>query len=242
MLQLLAETSGQNIVVSDTVQGNVTLRLQNVPWDQALDIVLRTKGLDKRQEGNVIFVAPSEELAAREKQQLEARKAVTELSPGAHRVSAGQLREGLRPGLADQVAGQELAALRSRQRLDRRAHQHTAAAGHGGAPGGHPPAGVRRSTSRCKQVLIEARIVIVNDDFSRELGVRFGGAAVFNHGGSDGLGFVGNQGLDTVPGESGPIIDPNGAQNQRGAGHDARRSMIATWSTCRSRTRPAASP
>ena len=58
VLQLLAETSGQNIVVSDTVQGNVTLRLQNVPWDQAMDIVLRTKGLDKRQEGNVIIVAP----------------------------------------------------------------------------------------------------------------------------------------------------------------------------------------
>ena len=68
VLQLLAETSGQNIVVSDTVQGNVTLRLQNVPWDQALDIVMRTKGLDKRQEGNVIYVAPAEELAAREKQ------------------------------------------------------------------------------------------------------------------------------------------------------------------------------
>ena len=60
VLQLLADTSGQNIVVSDTVQGNVTLRLQNVPWDQALDIVLRTKGLDKRQDGNVMYVAPAE--------------------------------------------------------------------------------------------------------------------------------------------------------------------------------------
>src|SRR4029079_5771742 len=74
VLQLLAETSGQNIVVSDSVQGNVTLRLQNAPWDQALDIVRRTKGLDQRREGNVIYVAPSEELAAREKQQLESRK------------------------------------------------------------------------------------------------------------------------------------------------------------------------
>ena len=74
MLQLLADTSGQNIVVSDSVQGNVTLRLQNVPWDQALDIVLRTKGLDKRREGNVIIVAPAEELAAREKAELEARR------------------------------------------------------------------------------------------------------------------------------------------------------------------------
>ena len=81
VLQLLAETSGQNIVVSDSVQGNVTLRLQNVPWDQALDIVMRTKGLDKRQEGNVIYVAPAEELAAREKQLLESQKSLTELSP-----------------------------------------------------------------------------------------------------------------------------------------------------------------
>ena len=70
MLQLLADASGQNIVVSDTVSGSVTLRLQNVPWDQALDIVLRTKGLDKRQEGNVIIVAPADELAAREKADL----------------------------------------------------------------------------------------------------------------------------------------------------------------------------
>ncbi|NOR35599.1 MAG: AMIN domain-containing protein, partial [Woeseiaceae bacterium] len=64
VLQLLAETSGRNIVVSDTVQGNVTLRLRNVPWDQALDIVMTTKGLDMRQNGNVIIVAPAEEIAA----------------------------------------------------------------------------------------------------------------------------------------------------------------------------------
>ena len=149
VLQLLAETSGQNIVVSDSVQGNVTLRLQNVPWDQALDIVLRTKGLDKRREGNVIFVAPSEELAAREKQQLEARKALTGARPGAHRVPAGQLCQGVRPGIADQVAGQELvAAVRARQRRDRRAHEHAAAAGHVG-PSRRTSAGwCRRSTSR----------------------------------------------------------------------------------------------
>src|SRR5688572_2707678 len=70
VLQLLADASGQNIVVSDSVQGSVTLRLQNVPWDQALDIVLRTKGLDKRRNDNVIMVAPTEELASREKAEL----------------------------------------------------------------------------------------------------------------------------------------------------------------------------
>ena len=79
VLQLLADTSGQNIVVSDSVTGNLTLRLQNVPWDQALDIVLRTKGLDKRRQDNVIIIGPTEELASREKAELAAHKEVQEL-------------------------------------------------------------------------------------------------------------------------------------------------------------------
>ena len=74
VLQLLADTSGQNIVVTDSVTGSVTLRLQNVPWDQVLDIVLRLKGLDKRRDGNVIIVAPADELATREKAELAAKK------------------------------------------------------------------------------------------------------------------------------------------------------------------------
>ncbi|MEO1204562.1 MAG: AMIN domain-containing protein, partial [Pseudomonadota bacterium] len=81
VLQLLAETSGRNIVVSDTVQGNVTLRLRNVPWDQALDIVMTTKGLDMRENGNVIIVAPAEEIAARETADLESKQAISELEP-----------------------------------------------------------------------------------------------------------------------------------------------------------------
>src|SRR6202041_3538086 len=80
-LQLLADTSGQNIVVSDSVSGNLTLRLQNVPWDQALDIVLRTKGLDKRRQDNVIIIGPTEELATREKAELAAHKEVQDLAP-----------------------------------------------------------------------------------------------------------------------------------------------------------------
>ena len=67
VLQLLADTSGQNMVISDSVAGNVTLRLQNVPWDQALDVVMRTKGLDMRRDGNVMFIAPAAEIAARER-------------------------------------------------------------------------------------------------------------------------------------------------------------------------------
>ncbi|MCC8988189.1 MAG: secretin and TonB N-terminal domain-containing protein, partial [Candidatus Contendobacter sp.] len=81
ILQILADFTGLNIVVSDSVKGNLTLRLQNVPWDQALDIILRTKGLSMRQNGNVVFIAPTEEVAAREKLDLESRKVVQELVP-----------------------------------------------------------------------------------------------------------------------------------------------------------------
>ncbi len=103
VLQLLADTSGQNIVVSDSVTGNLTLRLQNVPWDQALDIVLRTKGLDKRRQDNVIIIGPTAELASREKAELAAHKEVQELAPDAHRIHAGQLRQGGGSREADQA-------------------------------------------------------------------------------------------------------------------------------------------
>src|SRR4029077_20530564 len=81
VLQLIADFSGLNIVVSDTVMGSVTLRLQNVPWDQALDIVMTTKGLDMRRNGNVIIVAPAEEITAREQADLQAQKALQTLEP-----------------------------------------------------------------------------------------------------------------------------------------------------------------
>ncbi|MGB0359990.1 MAG: type IV pilus secretin PilQ, partial [Endozoicomonas sp.] len=81
VLQLIADFTDLNLVASDTVGGNVTLRLQNVPWDQALDIVLKAKGLDKRLEGNVLTVAPAAEIAAREREQLENEQQISELAP-----------------------------------------------------------------------------------------------------------------------------------------------------------------
>lgn len=209
VLQLLAETSGQNIVVSDSVQGNVTLRLQNVPWDQALDIVLRTKGLDKRQEGNVIYVAPAEELAAREKQLLESQKAMTELAPV--RTEYLQVNYAKASDLAALIRTQGKASLLSERgsvSIDERTNtlllQDTA----------DRLADIRRLVSTLdipvKQVLIEARIVIVSDDFSRSLGVRFGGAFVGNYGSNDGLMWMGSQGLNSTDGSRGPIISPNG--------------------------------
>jgi type IV pilus assembly protein PilQ len=209
VLQLLAETSGQNIVVSDSVQGNVTLRLQNVPWDQALDIVLRTKGLDKRQEGNVVYVAPAEELAARERQLLESQKAMVELAP--LRTEYLQVNYAKAADLAQLIRTQGKTSLLSDRgsiAIDERTNtlllQDTA----------DRLADIRKLVSTLdipvKQVLIEARIVIVNDDFSRQLGVRFGGAFVGNYGSNDGLMWLGSQGLNSADGERGPIISPNG--------------------------------
>jgi type IV pilus assembly protein PilQ len=209
VLQLLAETSGQNIVVSDSVQGNVTLRLQNVPWDQALDIVLRTKGLDKRQEGNVVFVAPSEELAARERQLLESQKALVELAPlRSEYLQVNYAKAADLAGLIRTQGKSSLLSERGSVSVDDRTNtlllQDTA----------DRLADIRRLVATLdipvKQVLIEARIVIVNDDFSRQLGVRFGGAFVGNYGSSDGLMWLGSEGLNSADGDRGPIISPNG--------------------------------
>jgi len=186
VLQLLAETSGRNIVVSDTVQGNVTLRLRNVPWDQALDIVMTTKGLDMRQNGNVIMVAPAEEIAARETADLEAQAAISELEPmyseflQVNYAKASDL-SGL---ISADTGGNAMLSERGSIAVDDRTNtllvQDTA----------ERLQDIRRLVRTLdvpiKQVLIESRIVIVNDDFSRELGVRLGVTAYDENSAGDG--------------------------------------------------------
>ena len=172
VLQLLAETSGKNIVVSDTVQGNVTLRLRNVPWDQALDIVMTTKGLDMRQNGNVIIVAPAEEIAARETADLEAQQAISELEPlyseflQVNYAKAGDLSALIEDG--DNTMLSERGSIAVDDRTNTLLIQDTA----------ERLQDVRRMVRTLdvpiKQVLIESRIVVVNDNFSRDLGVRLG--------------------------------------------------------------------
>jgi type IV pilus assembly protein PilQ len=190
VLQLLADTSGQNMVMSDSIGGNVTLRLQNVPWDQALDIIMRTKGLDMRQEGNVMYIAPAAEIAAREKEILSARKEVQELAP--LRTEYLQVNYAKASDLAALIkagANNSLLSERGSVSIDERTNtlllQDTS----------ERLADIRRLVSTLdipvRQVMIEARIVIVNDDYSRELGVRFGANAMFNQGGSDGKGLLG---------------------------------------------------
>ncbi len=174
VLQLLAETSGKNIVVSDTVQGNVTLRLRNVPWDQALDIVMTTKGLDMRQNGNVIMVAPAEEIAARETADLEAKLAISELEPVySEFLQVNYAKAGdLAALITDESGGNSMLSERGSLAVDDRTNtllvQDTA----------DRLQDIRRLVRTLdipiKQVLIESRIVVVNDDFSRDLGIRLG--------------------------------------------------------------------
>ncbi|MCL4792088.1 MAG: type IV pilus secretin PilQ family protein, partial [Gammaproteobacteria bacterium] len=186
VLQLLADVSGRNIIVSDSVSGNVTLRLQNVPWDQALDIVLATKGLDMRENGGVIIVAPADEIASREKADLEARKDIRELEPllseflQVNYAKAADLAE-LMKGKGGK--GNALLSERGSVAIDERTNTLLV------QDVSENLGQIRRLVSTLdipvRQVLIESRIVIVNDDFSRDLGMRWGVTAVNDT--SDGL-------------------------------------------------------
>ncbi len=173
LLQLLADTSGQNIVVSDSVKGRVTLRLQNVPWDQALDIVLKTKGLDMRRKDNVILVAPQAELAAQEKAELEAAKDIQDLAPlRTEFLTVNYAKASEIARLVKSTGGGSLLSERGNVTVDERTNtllvQDTA----------DNLTAIRSMVATLdipvRQVLIESRIVIVSDDFSRDLGVRAG--------------------------------------------------------------------
>ncbi len=199
VLQLLAETSGRNIVVSDTVQGNVTLRLRNVPWDQALDIVMTTKGLDMRQNGNVIIVAPAEEIIARETADLEARAAIHELEPlyseflQVNYAKAADLAELISAGDSENSLLSDRGSVSIDERTNTLLVQDSA----------ERLQNIRRLVRTLdipiRQVLIESRIVVVSDDFSRDLGVRFG-ATAYRANSTDGATVIsgGAEGTDTM--------------------------------------------
>ncbi|WP_379654994.1 type IV pilus secretin PilQ [Pseudoxanthomonas sp. UC19_8] len=188
VLQLIAEESNLNIVASDTVQGSVTLRLVNVPWDQALDIVLRAKGLDKRRDGNVVWVAPQPELAKFEQDKEDARIAIENredlitdyVQINYH--SATEIYKALTEakGIGSQNGGgsgqstQENGFLSSRGRLV--ADERTNTLMISDIP--KKVASMRELIAvidrPVDQVLIEARIVVASDTFARDLGARFG--------------------------------------------------------------------
>jgi type IV pilus assembly protein PilQ len=171
-LQLLADFSGLNLVASDSVAGNVTLRLKNVPWDQALDIILKSRGLGMRQVDNVMMVAPQEEITAREKLELESQTQLAELAPlRTEFVQINYAKAGDIAGLLKAEANNLLSA-RGNVSVDERTNtlliQDTA----------EKLAEMRKVVGTLdipvRQVLIESRIVIANQDFSKELGVKFG--------------------------------------------------------------------
>jgi len=204
VLQLIADFTDLNLVASDTVQGSITLRLQNVPWDQALDLVLKTKGLDKRQVGNVLLVAPADEIAARERQELESQKQIAELAPlrreliqvnYAKAADMAKLFQSVTSaeGTVDERGSitvddrtNSIIAYQTQDRLDE----------------------LRRIVSQLdipvRQVMIEARIVEANVDYDKSLGVNWQGARVgdnnFVVGGSGGNRTVNNGSPSTALG------------------------------------------
>lgn len=172
VLQIIADHNGFNLVTSDSVAGNVTLRLDGVPWDQALDIVLRVKGLDRRMEGNILMVAPTEELASREARELEAKQQVEQLEPLFSDFL--QINYAKAADLAGLLSNKDATLLSSRGSVvvDERTNtiliKDTA----------RNIESVRRLIERLdipvRQVLIESRIVTVNDNVTDELGIRWG--------------------------------------------------------------------
>ncbi len=203
ILQILADFTGLNIVVSDSVKGNLTLRLQNVPWDQALDIILRTKGLAMRQNGNVVFIAPTEEVAAREKLDLESRKTVDELIPlrteiiqvsyakaadlaallkrKAAATDKGAVEQSILSPRGDVVADERTNSLIVKDVPDKVAEVRDL---------------VTKLDVPSKQVMIDSRIVIANDNFARDIGVRFGVTGVTKNG-NEGVGAISGSLLGT---------------------------------------------
>lgn len=209
VLQLIADFTDLNLVASDTVQGNITLRLQNVPWDQALDLVLKTKGLDKRKIGNVLLVAPADEIAARERQEMEAQKQIAELAPlrreliQVNYAKASQIAalfQSVTSGNSDERGSvtvddrtNSIIAYQTQEQLDE----------------------LRRVVTQLdipvRQVMIEARIVEANVDYSKSLGVRWGGnlwanGSKWNSWGKDGnLGVADDPNASGKPGDEGYI-------------------------------------
>ena len=189
VLQVIADFTGLNIVTSDTVQGSLTLRLKDVPWDQALDIILQTKGLDMRKNGNIVLIAPREELALKEKQQLESQAQINDLEPlqtEMFQLNYAKAQDILnivnvrQAGQGGGNAGASFLSKRGTAFIDPRTNILFVT--DIGSRLEEVRRVIRQIDTSVRQVLIEARIVIADDKFSRQLGIRFGqqtGATLF---------------------------------------------------------------
>lgn len=205
VLQLIADFTELNLVASDTVNGRITLRLQNVPWDQALDLILKTKGLDKRKIGNVLLVAPADEIAAREKLELEAQKQVQELAPlkteymtinyaKAEELSklltkdAGFITE--RGSVAVDKRTNTLIIQETASKLDEIRYM------------------LEQLDIPVRQVLIEARVVIASTDVGEEMGVRWNVAGSSRFGNDLGVISGTGAGVEQNITSLTPAVDP----------------------------------
>ncbi len=194
VLQLIADFTELNLVASDTVSGSITLRLDNVPWDQALDLVLKTKGLDKRQIGNVLMVAPAAEIAERERQELETKRQLQELAPlvteyvRVRYASAKELfklfneNDGSGSGGGEGGSTTSILSERGSAIVDERTNSIIL------TDTAEKIDDFKKLIAKIdipiRQVMIEARIVIANSDFRKELGVKWGGIGVQTGGDS----------------------------------------------------------
>jgi type IV pilus assembly protein PilQ len=182
VLQLLADASGQNMVVSDSVHGSVTLRLQNVPWDQALHVILQNKGLGEVKEGNVILVAPQPELAARQKAEFAAEHAVQQLEP--LRSEYLQINYAKASDLAALIKSQSNSLLSKRGNVAVDPRTNTLLLQDTPDRLDQINRLVARLDVPVRQVEIQARIVLVNDDFNRQFGSQLGLTDVQSNGGN----------------------------------------------------------
>jgi type IV pilus assembly protein PilQ len=172
ILQLIADFTGLNMVTSDAVSGNVTLRLKNVPWDQALDIILKSRGLAMRQSGNVIMVAPSEEIAARERLELEASRQVEELAP--LRTEFVQINYAAAADLMGLIQAEENNLLSDRGNVSIDERTNTLIIQDVSASLESVRGLISELDVPVRQVLIESRIVNADESFAKDIGVRFG--------------------------------------------------------------------
>jgi type IV pilus assembly protein PilQ len=224
VLQLIADFTGLNMVTSDSVQGSLTLRLKNVPWDQALDIILKTKGLSMRKSGNVILVAPSQEIAAQEKLELEANKQIEELAPiKSTLIQINYAKAKDMEKILKSEGG--LLSERGHVSVDTRTNSLLL------ADTADRIEDARKLISSLdipvRQVMIESRIVIADDDFAKDLGVRFGatnindrdGDLIFGSGSLDATDTMASSAMDNIAnnGNPYPVLVPTGAGgiNQR---------------------------
>jgi len=200
-LQAIADISGLNIITSDSVTGNLTLRLRDVPWDQALDVVLQAKGLDMRKNGNVLWIAPKEELLTKEKLELEQRAQIADLEPlrseifqlNYQKVESFRTVFGLDAGGAASADNRgRVLSKRGSAIIDPRTNQMFV------TDVASKIEDIRKLILKTdvasRQVLIEARLVEANDGFSRNLGAKLGFADLRTlRGGDSGWAVKGNE-------------------------------------------------